>query len=102
MPAIDAVAEALPFDDDAVDAAMAMLTVHQWPDPVAGLAELRRVARGPVVVLTFDPDAFDRLWLMTYAPELRAVEARRFPPIATLVAPLRPGTEVHPVPVPQD
>ncbi|MDP9397071.1 MAG: class I SAM-dependent methyltransferase, partial [Actinomycetota bacterium] len=61
VPAIDAVAEALPFDDDAVDAAMAMLTVHQWPDPVAGLAELRRVARGPVVVLTFDPDAFDRL-----------------------------------------
>ena len=43
-----------------------------------------------------------RLWLMRYAPELRAVETRRFPPIAALVAALGPGTEVHPVPVPQD
>src|SRR5688572_11741875 len=31
-PAVDAVAEALPFDDDSFDAAMAMITVHQWRD----------------------------------------------------------------------
>src|SRR5580658_8211595 len=52
-PAIDALAEALPLDDDSVDAGMAILTVHHWTDPDAGLRELRRVARGPVVVLSF-------------------------------------------------
>src|SRR5438552_7917185 len=29
-PAIDARAEALPLDDDAVDAAMACVTIHHW------------------------------------------------------------------------
>ena len=56
-PAIAARAEALPLDDDAVDAAMACVTIHHWEPPQAGLAELRRVARGPVVVFTFDLDA---------------------------------------------
>src|ERR1700709_363072 len=36
-PAIDASAESLPFDDDAFDAAMATITVHQWSDHVLGL-----------------------------------------------------------------
>src|SRR6266852_1130244 len=45
-PAIDARAEALPLDDDAVDAAMACMTIHHWEPPWAGLAELRRVSRG--------------------------------------------------------
>ena len=31
-PAVDGVAEALPFDDDAFDAAMATVTIHQWRD----------------------------------------------------------------------
>lgn len=55
-PAVQASAEALPFDDDSLDAAMAVLTVHHWTDVGAGLAEMRRVARGPVVLLTFRPD----------------------------------------------
>jgi len=53
-PAVDASAEELPLDDEAVDAAMAMATVHQWSNAERGLRELRRVSRGPVVVLTFD------------------------------------------------
>jgi hypothetical protein len=48
-PALDATAEALPYDDGAFDAAMATITIHQWPDLAKGLGELRRVARGPVV-----------------------------------------------------
>jgi ubiquinone/menaquinone biosynthesis C-methylase UbiE len=52
--AIDAIAEDLPFADDSFDAVMAMITVHQWSDTDRGLRELRRVSRGPVVVLTFD------------------------------------------------
>ena len=60
------------------------VTVHQWRDLAGGLRELRRVARGPVVVLTFDGDALDRLWLAEYAPELIAAERRRYPAIATI------------------
>ena len=33
-----------------------------------GLGELRRVARGPVVILTFDPAAIRRFWLGEYVP----------------------------------
>lgn len=50
--AIDAVAEKLPFPDDAFDASMTTFSVHQWSDVRAGLREMRRVTRGPVVVLT--------------------------------------------------
>lgn len=101
-PAVRAVAGWLPFPDDSFEAAMAMVTVHQWPDPGAGLLELRRVARGPVVVLTFDPDALHELWLAEYAPELYAAERSRFPTIASIVAALGPDTTVQPVPVPFD
>jgi len=38
-------AEELPFADDAFDAALAQLVVHFMSDPVAGLAEMRRVTR---------------------------------------------------------
>ncbi|HEX8001543.1 MAG TPA: class I SAM-dependent methyltransferase [Mycobacteriales bacterium] len=100
-PAVRAVAEALPLADRSVDAAMATVTVHQWGDPERGLAELRRVARGPVVVLTFDPDALDLLWLAEYAPELVAAERRRYLPPARMADLLGGGT-VTPVPVPVD
>ena len=76
---VDGVAERLPFDDDSFDAAMATLTVDQWPDVGAGLREMRRVTHGPVVILTFDGDALDRFWLADYVPELIEVERRRYP-----------------------
>src|SRR4051794_37890221 len=46
-PALDATAERLPFDDDAFDAAMATVTVHQWPDPAGGVTAPRPGAPGP-------------------------------------------------------
>lgn len=49
-PAIDATAEALPFEDDSFDASMTTFSVHQWGDLEGGLAEMRRVTRGPVVI----------------------------------------------------
>jgi SAM-dependent methyltransferase len=101
-PAIHGFADSLPLDDDSVDAAMAMITVHQWPDAAKGLAEMRRVARGPVVVLTFDGEALDRWWLNDYAPELFAAEARRYPAIADIAATIGARTEVTPVPIPLD
>jgi SAM-dependent methyltransferase len=100
--AVDAVAESLPFADGSFDAAMATVTVHQWPDPAAGLRELRRVARGPVVILTFDADALDRLWLFSYFPDLLAIERRRFPAIAAIRAALGGVGSVAPVPIPID
>jgi hypothetical protein len=84
--AIDAVAERLPFGDGEFDASMATFTVHQWPDLRAGLSEMQRVARGPVLVLTCAPDELDRFWLNSYAPEVIAVEARRYPRIETIAA----------------
>ena len=74
-PAVRAVAEALPVGDDSFDAALAILTVHHWIDPVAGLRELARVARRQVVV-TWDPTVSAEFWLLRdYLPELRAFEA---------------------------
>jgi SAM-dependent methyltransferase len=102
VPAIDATAGELPFDDDAFGASLAAVTVHQWPDTARGLAELRRVTRGPVVVLTFDGDALDLLWLADYAPELIAAERRRYPPIDQIAAAIGTHTEITPVPVPID
>lgn len=101
-PAIDAVAERLPLDDGAVDASMAIVTVHQWPDLARGLAELRRVTRGPVVVLTFDAQALADFWLAQYAPDLVAVEQRRFPPIAAITAGLGGRCTVEALAIPAD
>jgi len=102
LPAVDATAERLPFDDGAFDAAMAMITIHQWPDLHRGLGEMRRVARGPVVILTFDGAALDRLWLAGYVPELVVAEARRMPPIDRVLAALGGTGTVAEVPIPLD
>lgn len=99
-PAVDAVAENLPFEDDAFDAAMASFTIHQWRDAKAGLRELRRVTRGPVVLLTCDPRKVRSFWLNHYAPEVLAVEARRYPSIETVAAGFATPVEVVPVPIP--
>ncbi|HET6508076.1 MAG TPA: class I SAM-dependent methyltransferase [Baekduia sp.] len=101
-PALDGAAERLPFDDDSFDAAMAMITVHQWSDLEAGLRELRRVSRGPVVLLTFDGDALPAFWMNDYFPEVVATERGRFPAIDHLVDVLGGAAEVLAVPVPRD
>jgi SAM-dependent methyltransferase len=101
-PAIDAVAESLPLDDRSVDAAMAMITIHQWPDAGRGLREMRRVTRGPVVVMTFDGDALGRFWLARYCPALMDAERRRYPAISAIGAALGGSAEVSVVPVPAD
>ena len=62
-PCIDARAEALPFPDQSFDAALAVLSDHHWPDPIAGLRELRRVARR-VVVFQWDDAESERFWLV--------------------------------------
>ena len=75
---VQAVAERLPFPDDAFEASTAILTSHHWPDAAAGLAEMRRVTRngGPIVVLTWDTTRFADFWLTAeYIPEAAAHDA---------------------------
>lgn len=101
-PAINAVAEALPFDDQSIDAGMATLTVHQWKDGARGLRELRRVVRGPIVVMTFDDSALDRFWLCDYVPEFIDAEKGRYSSIDAIRAALGGRSEVRVVPIPID
>jgi SAM-dependent methyltransferase len=68
-PVVRAMAEALPVAGDAFDAALTTLTIHHWSDPIAGLAEMRRVA-GRQIVLTWDPAVTERFWLFDYLPEI--------------------------------
>ncbi|WP_413334391.1 class I SAM-dependent methyltransferase [Brevibacterium sp. GP-SGM9] len=98
--AIAASAESLPFDDGSFDAAMTTFSVHQWGDLEAGLAEMRRVSRGPVVIMTCDPTLLDRSWLAEYAPEMIATEARRYPRIDRIRDCLAGDVEVRPLPIP--
>jgi SAM-dependent methyltransferase len=55
----EAVAEQLPFSDGAFDIVLAQLVVHFMTDPVAGLAEMRRVAQpgGRVAACVWDHGA---------------------------------------------
>ena len=101
-PAIDATAESLPFDDVTFDASMATFSVHQWSDVEVGLAEMRRVTRGPVVILTADPMMVERFWLADYAPEVMATEASRYPNLQRIVRSLGGTVEVMMVPIPFD
>jgi ubiquinone/menaquinone biosynthesis C-methylase UbiE len=99
-PALEGVAEALPLDDKSVDAAMAVLTIHHWPDREAGLAEMRRVARRRIVLLTIDPEKNSEVWtLAEYFPEAMAQERQLMPSFESLVASL-PGATVEAVPAP--
>lgn len=102
VAAIDATADSLPFPERTFDAAMATFTVHQWPDLAAGLIELRRVTHGPIVILTVDPDALDRFWLVDYAPELVAAESGRYPRPARIAELLGDTVDTIDVPIPLD
>lgn len=96
---IEACAESLPFPDKSFDASMAILTIHHWTDKRAGLREMRRVTRGPVVLLAFDPSC--RPWLTDYLPELAELDDKRMPTLSALEQWLGP-LQVTPVPIPHD
>lgn len=98
-PVIQASAEALPFDDMSFDASMAILTIHHWTDKLAGLREMRRVTRGRIVLLTFDPAS--RPWLTDYLPELASLDEQQMPTMSDYERWLGP-VQVKPVLVPHD
>jgi SAM-dependent methyltransferase len=98
-PCVDARAEALPFADGAFDAAMAILSDHHWADPLAGLRELRRVARR-VVVLQWDGARLGDFWLVRdHLPEVLALGAGR-PTLEDRASSI--GAAMRPVPIPWD
>jgi SAM-dependent methyltransferase len=97
--AIQASADDLPFDDDAFDASMAVLTVHHWPDKKASLHEMRRVTRGRIVLLTFDPS--HRPWLTDYLPEIATLDEAQMPAMSDYERWLG-RVRVSPIPVPHD
>ncbi|MFB6522668.1 class I SAM-dependent methyltransferase [Streptomyces sp. NPDC056401] len=98
---VKAGAEQLPFADWAFDAAMAVMTVHHWPDAARGLAELRRVSRRQAV-FTWDPEHSTELWLFEeYLPEAGARDRSAFTPLSVVTGALDAHT-VLPFPVPHD
>jgi SAM-dependent methyltransferase len=101
-PCVAAVAESLPFEDQSFDAAMAFSTVHHWQDPIAGLREMRRVARR-VVVFTFETsDTFwcHLFWLTRdYLPEAAGLFAGQ-PSLTEQARAI--GARVEPVLIPWD
>ena len=97
---VQASAENLPFADKSFDAAMAVLTIHHWSDQQRGVAEMRRVTRGKIVFLTYDP-AVRSFWLLDYFPALATLDDENMPVIESYSRWLGPVT-VKPVPVPHD
>ncbi len=101
-PCVAAAAEALPFEDGSFDAAMAFSTVHHWRDPIAGLREMRRVARRVVVFTHDDSDSgwLHRFWLTRdYLPEVAGLVVGR-PTVDRLARAI--GARIEPVLIPWD
>jgi SAM-dependent methyltransferase len=103
-PAIRATAGALPLRDAGVDAAMAIVTIHHWDaEREAGVRELRRVATGPVVILTYEHEVSNEMWLVKdYLPEVGEMDRRIFPATDELAAWLGGTVSVKTVPIHRD
>jgi SAM-dependent methyltransferase len=98
-PCLTATADRLPFADQSFDAAMAVLSDHHWPDPIAGLREMRRVARR-VVVFNFDNAHLGEFWLARdYLQEFAALAAGH-PTMTQRAGAI--GARLEPVPIPWD
>ncbi|MFN2536857.1 MAG: class I SAM-dependent methyltransferase [Mycobacteriales bacterium] len=100
-PAVQAVAEALPFADNAFDVALALFTTHHWTDARTGLRELTRVSRRQVVLTWDQAYNAEHFWFVRdYLPEAAAREAGLAALATTLEA--WPGAQVRVVEVPHD
>ncbi|NRQ37691.1 class I SAM-dependent methyltransferase [Nonomuraea sp. NN258] len=101
-PCLAGTADSLPFDDQSFDAAMSVSSIHHWPDPIAGLREMRRVARRVVVFThdTSDAGWLRRFWLTRdYLPEVADLITGR-PAVTELAEAI--GARLEPVTIPWD
>ena len=97
-PVVRASAMDLPFSDGAFDAALAILTLHHWPDAMRGLHEMARVARR-WVILTWEEPQTDFWLTRNYLPHFLETDRALFPPWFRN----HPGVlDVHAVPIPHD
>jgi hypothetical protein len=103
-PAIRASAGAIPLRDQSVEAAIAILTIHHWDgEQQPGVGELRRIARGPVVIVTYDPEISGQMWLMAdYLPEVPDLDSQTFPKVETLAGWLGGTTRVETIELARD
>ncbi|MEM7080111.1 MAG: class I SAM-dependent methyltransferase [Pseudomonadota bacterium] len=99
--AVQGSAEALPFDDNTFDAAMALLTIHHWPDKPRGVGQMCRVATDRVLFLTYDPE-FRGLWQMDYFPQLTELDDGNMPSMSEFAGWLGDAVEICDVHVPWD
>jgi SAM-dependent methyltransferase len=101
-PVIQAVAEHLPVADGAVDATLAIYTIHHWEDQSRGLSELRRVARRRIVIFISDWRVERSFWFNEqYLPDLTELDRDLVPTPEGLLESLG-GGELIDVPVPHD
>lgn len=73
-------AESLPFKDGWFERAVLRLVVHLVDRPRA-FREIRRVLRpgGRIVIATFAPSCFERIWVAHVFPEVVEIDRGRFP-----------------------
>ncbi len=104
LPAVRASADSLPFFDCAVDAAMAILSLHHWePNQEAGVREMKRVARDRVVIATIDPRVSRQMWLLAdYLPDVAALDDKIFPAPETICEWLECKTNIEVLPIGRD
>jgi SAM-dependent methyltransferase len=99
--AVQAIAEALPFEDRSFDAVMGVLTIHHWKNQRRGLAEAVRVARDRIGFLSFDTKV-GGFWLTEeYFPAIARLDRERIPSIERVADAL--GTrDVRVIEIPAD
>jgi SAM-dependent methyltransferase len=92
------VAEALPFAASSFDAAMSVCSDWFWPEPDRAFAEMKRVARERIIILTVDRSVAERFWLsLEYLPGAHQLW-RSFEETLAHIGPC----QVHDVPIPGD
>ncbi len=98
-PCIGAFAERLPLADASFDAALAVYSDFHWDDPSKGIAELVRVSRERVVLLTVDRSVAERYWLTR---DYFAAGNDLFRDLEGVTSALPGDCEVTAIPIPHD
>ena len=75
-PAVQAVAEYLPIRSHAVDAALAVLTIHHRNNLDRGIAEMERISRQPGGHPHLGPQGLSRVLASTRVPASRRADRR--------------------------
>lgn len=98
-PCLEGVAEQLPLADASVEVAMTVNSDLHWRDRRRGIAEMVRVSRRRVVIVTVDGEVAARHWLVRdYLPEAGDL----FAPISAVTGAFPSACRVYPILIPAD